>query len=420
MTPQSQAAFNATNNRLSLPSGYDTAGNLTTNAISQTFAYDAENRQTSFNTGNVLLNATYQYDGDGHRVRKDQNGVTTVFVYDAAGQLAAEYSSASASGSGGTSYPVGDHLGSSRIVTDSNQAVLARHDYLPFGEEIQTSIGSRSTITGYTTLDPIRQKFTAKERDTESGLDYFLARYYSSPQGRFTSPDEFPGGIVDPFTGQQAASAGPLPYADIADPQTLNKYSYVRNNPLRYTDPDGHVIDTLADIGFILYDLYEIRKSGATSANLLALGADVVGAALPFATGLGAAVRVGHAVEAGAKAADGAVLTVKLKESWSAAQKLEAAAKIEALNKTEMVVTKAERSATSAASRYKKAGGTVNSKLQDVDHIQDLQLGGKETVGNMKPIDKSVNRSLGRQIQNEIKRKGLKEGDKVCRIDVCP
>jgi RHS repeat-associated protein len=51
-------------------------------------------------------------------------------------------------------------------------------------------------------------EFTAKDRDAETGLDYFLARYYSSAQGRFTSPDEFKGGIVDPFTGQQVSQPG--------------------------------------------------------------------------------------------------------------------------------------------------------------------------------------------------------------------
>jgi len=84
------------------------------------------------------------------------------------------------------------------------------------------------------------EKFTGKERDWETGLDYFESRYFSSAQGRFTSPDEFKGGFLDAFSGQAVFQPGPLPYADITDPQTLNKYAYVRNNPLRYTDPDGH------------------------------------------------------------------------------------------------------------------------------------------------------------------------------------
>jgi len=82
-------------------------------------------------------------------------------------------------------------------------------------------------------------QFTGKERDQETGLDYFGARYYSAAQGRWSSPDEFKGGFDD-LDGKPAFSPGPLPYADISDPQTLNKYIYVRNNPLRYTDPNGH------------------------------------------------------------------------------------------------------------------------------------------------------------------------------------
>jgi len=70
--------------------------------------------------------------------------------------------------------------------------------------------------------------FTGKERDAESGLDYFGARYYASSMGRFMSPD-------------WSAKATPVPYAVLNDPQSLNLYAYVRNNPLTRTDPTGHL-----------------------------------------------------------------------------------------------------------------------------------------------------------------------------------
>ena len=68
---------------------------------------------------------------------------------------------------------------------------------------------------------------TGKERDLESGNDYFGARYYASTMGRFMSPD-------------WSAKEEPVPYATMNDPQSLNLYAYVRNNPLRGVDPDGH------------------------------------------------------------------------------------------------------------------------------------------------------------------------------------
>ncbi len=72
-----------------------------------------------------------------------------------------------------------------------------------------------------------RSRSTGKERDNESGLDFFGARYFSGAMGRFTTPD-------------WSAAPTPVPYADPHDPQSLNLYAYVRNNPLSRTDPDGH------------------------------------------------------------------------------------------------------------------------------------------------------------------------------------
>jgi RHS repeat-associated protein len=92
-------------------------------------------------------------------------------------------------------------------------------------------MGGRSGLYG--TVDGVTEKFTGKERDAElagsgmQGLDYFGARYFSSAQGRWTSPD-------------WSATPQPIPYADLRDPQTLNLYAYVRNNPLSRADLDGH------------------------------------------------------------------------------------------------------------------------------------------------------------------------------------
>jgi RHS repeat-associated protein len=85
---------------------------------------------------------------------------------------------------------VTDQLGTPRMIVDQSGSLanVARHDYLPFGEEL-TSQGLRSTTSGFSASDGVRQKFTSKERDNETGLDYFGVRYYASTQGRFTGVD---------------------------------------------------------------------------------------------------------------------------------------------------------------------------------------------------------------------------------------
>jgi RHS repeat-associated protein len=115
-------------------------------------------------------------------------------------------------------------------------------------DQVPSSAGGKFDDSSIASMSTTRAEvqFTSKERDSETGLDFFESRYYSSAQGRFTSPDEFKGGFLDAFSGQAAFQPGPLPYADMTDPQTLNKYAYVRNNPLRYTDPDGHCAEVLS------------------------------------------------------------------------------------------------------------------------------------------------------------------------------
>jgi RHS repeat-associated protein len=107
-------------------------------------------------------------------------------------------------------YYVADHLGSSRVVTNASGTVLDDSDFYPFGGERSYASGSGNNY-----------KFTGKERDTESGLDDFAARFYTSNYGRFLSADD-------------------AKYMHPADPQTFNLYSYVANNPLNAVDPTGH------------------------------------------------------------------------------------------------------------------------------------------------------------------------------------
>jgi RHS repeat-associated protein len=215
---------------------YDAAGNLTKAPFiggNQTYSYDAENRQIKLNGGAAL----YTYDGEGRRVKKvlvNEMGTafTTIYVYNAASQLIAEYAPYTQSSDEKVRYLTRDYLGTVRVITDGSavvkiqadifKVVKARFDYLPFGEEIAPTIGNRSLVQGYSTTDRTRQKFTGKERDDESGLDYFGARYYSSIQGRFTSPDK------------------PLIDQHQRDPQSWNLFVYVRNNPLRFIDPTGN------------------------------------------------------------------------------------------------------------------------------------------------------------------------------------
>jgi RHS repeat-associated protein len=126
-----------------------------------------------------------------------------------------------------------DAVGSVRVVTDASGGIVTRHDYLPFGEEIEGGTG------------PDTLRFTGKERDVETGLDYFGARYYRANVGRFTT--------IDPvYTWEE----------NLVDPQRWNRYAYVRNNPLRYTDPDGRAIETIWDVANLVYDVYTGVKTG--------------------------------------------------------------------------------------------------------------------------------------------------------------
>jgi RHS repeat-associated protein len=235
--------------------------------IGFTFAFDAENRlavgcpndPTPSNCVNTAANGRtlYGYDGDGKRVTKQTpDGTVTTFVYDAMGDLAAEYSSTPVTPAvAGTIYLTTDHLGSTRVVTDSSATpvAVARHDYRPFGEEISfNATNPRHGVQGYAQDAGVRQQFTGQEREGETGLDNFISRYFSGAQGRFTSPDA-------PFNDQSRA-----------DPQSWNLFSYVRNNPLKYIDPTGEdcvYTNDYSSTGQIGYERGDCSQDGGRFIN---------------------------------------------------------------------------------------------------------------------------------------------------------
>jgi hypothetical protein len=218
-----------------------------------------------------------------------------------------------------------------------------------------------------------------------------------------------------------SAKEEPVPYAKLDDPQSLNLYGYVGNNPLSRADADGHCgfwdcAKTTLDVAGFIPVVGDVANA-ASGAISLAQG-HYGEAALSFAAAVpvvGVLGEIGKAAQLGKDIEKGVELTVTAKEGWTAAQTADAAAKIEHLNGVEKTVTEVERSSTSAASRYKQAGGVVDSAKQDVDHMHDLGLGGKDTVGNMKSIDKSVNRSLGAQIGNQTR--NLPKNTKIDKIN---
>ncbi len=227
---------------------YDSAGNMTTKSTVQVgpiATYDGEGRVQTI-TGLTAMGVSegtirYYYDGNGNRVMKvicsgslctsaTAGAQITTYVYDALGQLAAEYGPpASVTG---TQYLFQDHLGTTRLMVSSTGQVTQCYDFAPFGDELGPTVGPRSGCYEALMYPSASQastalKFTGQERDTETGVDYFGARYMSPWQGRFTSPD--------------------LPFLNwnFTDPQSLNLYSYGRNNPLQNVDPTGRTCVTV-------------------------------------------------------------------------------------------------------------------------------------------------------------------------------
>jgi RHS repeat-associated protein len=247
------------------PYAYDANGNLTSGG-GRTFVWNGWNQLASVSQAGVT--ETYAYDAAGARVTRTSNGATVVTVADlwerTVGGATTHFYRFGADIIGvrrsdqGTLYLFSDHLGSVSAATTASGALVGMQHYDPWGRVRTGGIG----LTART--------FTGQRLDA-TGLLYYHARYYDPTLGRFISPDSI---VPEP-----------------GNPQSFNRFAYVYNNPLKYTDPTGHWIESAVDIAFIAYDIWDIHQNGLTWDNGLALAADVGGLLLPGLTGGGMLVR---------------------------------------------------------------------------------------------------------------------------------
>lgn len=214
---------------------YDAAGNITIDRKfnQRQYTYDANGRMRRSDAVDQYALATY--DGAGQRVQHSEFGVTRQSVYDASGQVVADYENntlkrdyiysnglllCTVEADAQKRYVLTDHQGSSRAVMTGGQ-ISERRDYKPFGEEIGAYTGLRTPGQGYSAPNPLRRQFAMNERDQSTGLDHTLWRKYEPRSGKWTTPD--------PSREEMS----------VADPQSFNLYTYVRNDPVNFVDPTG-------------------------------------------------------------------------------------------------------------------------------------------------------------------------------------
>ena len=214
---------------------------------------------------NHITAAPFTYDGDGHRVQKSNGklywyagGGDVIEESDASGNMQQSYVFLDGKrianrvvSSGAISFYAEDFIGSSRVITTSAGATCYDADFYPYGAE--------SNVTNTCAQN---YKWTGKERDAETDNDDFDARYYSSTYGRFLSAD-------------WSAVPAPVPYANLTNPQTLNLYAIVRDNPESYADLDGHADDESV-LEQILGSIYIKLSAGVgTGGNAKAFGVKI-------------------------------------------------------------------------------------------------------------------------------------------------
>lgn len=258
--PAPQLTFNVSNNQV-VGYSYDAVGNLMSDGI-HSYTYDAEGNVLQVDGGST---AAYVYDAFNHRVQTVANGLDRLYVYNVDGRRASVWDNTSSTPllvsattywngqpisfyNGSTYFQHQDVHGTERLRTAADGSVAGFYQSFAFGDAFSSSGQD---------YDPYH--FARLDHDSESDTDHAQFRQYSPTQGRWMSPDPYNGSM------------------DLGNPQSFNRYSYVGNMPLSYTDPSGLLYgsgsgggcDTacvitstgeLAAGGFFVYGIYEGLK----------------------------------------------------------------------------------------------------------------------------------------------------------------
>lgn len=228
---------------------YDANGNMISDGVN-TYEYDYNNRLISATTPTATIN--YAYDISGQRVKVANSATITYYPTKFYNTDNAEIPSATkhifangvdiatVQGTGTNAkiyYTSTDSLNSSSIMTDSAGTIAETMDYYPFG-------GIRLDVKPEGSTFTEQRKYIGQEFDADTGLNYLNARYYNAAIGRFTAQDPV-------FWGKQ----------NLADPQSLNSYSYANNNPVVMSDPSG-LIPTALEAAFMANQIYQNGHEG--------------------------------------------------------------------------------------------------------------------------------------------------------------
>lgn len=231
---------------------YDANGNMTSDGTN-CYTYNEANQLSQVkNCGNNQVIAQYVYDANGNRIIKKNytNGVLNNTVYSPEDEFETKKLAnnstqnttyyfangqqiAKKNPDGTKEYIQNDQLGSSGVVTNQAGNLAEQTNFDPWGNVL-----AGGTQTKF--------QYTGQEKDSETGLNYYNARYYSPTLRRFTQPDTL--------------------VSDVYNPQDLNRYSYVGNNPVKNTDPSGHnFLSAVAALTFLAgsYTLIGAELGGA-------------------------------------------------------------------------------------------------------------------------------------------------------------